>query len=988
MRDRILSFLKKVYAALLRAGFFREGGFTRRHVNQFRVNRRIRRKNQLISDTFAGTSGVTLEEANYEIINISSENTVFKTGFDTLGLIRDLDEINYEEYVSDLFGILDNEEIDFRLALTTEDQLKTYPEAFSCFRERLSLIPVVPGRGYIIDNGRIRVAVFGFNLSRESDEDDPVIDPLIVKQMAYARNNGIDYIIAYAMRESSSSITSTPYERKYIRKLANLGCSYIFASNDFGIHNGGNIKQIDHTYSHVMISTGCLFGSRNALEKPGENAAVILRTKLLRTPDRYITNTGYIPLYNIRKEPPYKDVIRIDYHNTEHRRNDDIMAALTHIEDSTGVLRDIRNILTLNDICEILDVRLPDKYADIGNVSVGKVCSRSFEVNSDDVFFFRQPFEDPNDKDVKPLEYRMRSVFTALNRGALFIISYVDLDPSIPHIKIEDAREAHIRVCAELRKNYEVRTIGITGSIGKTSTKDMLYEVMSQKYETYRNLRNSNTQVNIGLHIQDFRGRYEVYIQEIGGGRPGGASRHSRMILPEATVITNIGHAHIGNYGTQEKLMESKLGIIDGMNSSGTLYLNGDDPLLKTAEVEADTVFYAVHNHNADYYADNIVEKHGVTTFEIVHGDHRVPAKLNVLGEYNVLNAVCCYAIGKKFKLTDEQIVEGLSRFETSGVRQNLISVGGNKLFVDCFNASPASIESSLSVLDAMETAGRKIAVIGDVTGMAELSEQIHRDIGEIVIEHNMDLLICYGEDSRIVYSIAKAHGKNAVSMTSPRELREFLSTQITKDDVVLFKGSSKMLLAERIDEVFGTMLSDQRYIDNIKFKKAKNKNITYNVYPEYATVTGFTGNPEKLRVAKAIRGARIYSLGDGAFANAEETLKIKIPAGIRHIGANCFAGCGSLTSLKMPPTVKFIDEKAFSDCTNIEKIELNEGIIHIGRCAFENCKALEQLIIPSSVGELGENVFAGCDNLTVFCYKNTYAEEYCREHGVEYKLI
>ena len=103
MRDRILSFLKKVYAALLRAGFFREGGFTRRHVNQFRVNRRIRRKNQLISDTFAGTSGVTLEEANYETINISSKNTVFKTGFDTLGLIRDLDEINYEEYVSDLF---------------------------------------------------------------------------------------------------------------------------------------------------------------------------------------------------------------------------------------------------------------------------------------------------------------------------------------------------------------------------------------------------------------------------------------------------------------------------------------------------------------------------------------------------------------------------------------------------------------------------------------------------------------------------------------------------------------------------------------------------------------------------------------------------------------------------------------------------------------------------------------------------------------------
>lgn len=988
MRDRILSFLKKVYAAMLRAGIFREGGFTRRHVNKFRVNRRLRIKKKLVDSTFASVPALDAEDVMCEEIKIPTQNTVFETGFDTLGLITGLDEINYEEYVSDLVGILDNEEIDFRLALTTQEELDAHPEAFSCFRERLSLIPVVPGKSMIIDNGRIKTAVLGFSLARESEEDDPVIDPLLVKQMAYARRTGVDYIIAYAQRESNNSITSTPYERKYIRKLANLGCSYIFAANDRGIHNGGNIRQIDHTYSHVMISTGCLFGTRNALEEPGENAAVVLRTKLLKTEDRYITNTGYIPLYNIRKELPYKDVVRIDYHNTEHRRNENIMASLTHIENSTGVLRDIRNILTLNDICDILDVTLPEKYSRIGNVSVGKVCSRSFEVNSDDVFFFRQPFEDPNDKDVKPLEYRMRSVYTALNRGALFIISYVDLDPSIPHIKIEDAREAHIKVCAQLRKNYEVRTIGITGSIGKTSTKDMLYEVMSQKYETYRNLRNSNTQVNIGLHIQDFRGRYEVYIQEIGGGRPGGASRHSRMILPEATVITNIGHAHIGNYGTQEKLMESKLGIIDGMNSSGTLYLNGDDPLLKTAKVDADTVFYAVHNHDADYYADNITERHGVTTFEIVHGDHRVPAVLNVLGEYNVLNAVCCYAIGKKFKLTDEQIVQGLSQFETSGVRQNLISVGGNKLFVDCFNASPASIDSSLSVLDAMETEGRKIAVIGDVTGMAELSEEIHKDIGEIVTEHKMDLLICYGEDSKIVYQIAKEHGINAVSMTSPKELREFLSTQITKQDVVLFKGSSKMLLAERIDEVFGTMLSDQRYIDNIKFKKAKNKGVTYNVYPEYATVTGFTGTPEKLKVAKAIRGARIYSIGDGAFANAEEMAKIKIPAGIRHIGANSFAGCGSLTNLKMPHTIKFIDEKAFSDCTNLEKIELNEGIIHIGKEAFENCKALEEIIIPSTVGELGENVFAGCDNLTVYCHKGTYAEDYCISHGVEYKLI
>lgn len=986
MRDRIISFLKNVYAALLRAGFFREGGFTRRTVNNLRTRRREKKLNALLAATFAGTENVTAEEACCEAMDIVKKASVFEAGFDTLGAIRNLDEINCEEYVSNLYGILDNEDIDFRLAITTKEELEAHPEEFEIFKNRLSLIPVISGKEYLLNIGDMKIAVFGFDIARESEEEDPVISPLIVKQLAYAKAEGADYIIGYAMRESNSSLTSTPYERKFIRKLANLGCSYIFASNSFGIHNGGNIRKIDRTYSHVMISMGCLFSSPEALEAPGRNAAIVLRTKLLKAQGRHITNTGYIPLFNLLKEKPYKTVVRIDYHNSEHRSNEKIMAALTHIENSTGVLRDIRNILTLNDICNILEVKLPEKYSEIGNVSVGKICSRSFEVNSDDVFFFRPPFEDPNDKEIKPLEYRLRTVYKSMNRGALFVFSYVDLDPSIPHIKLEDSREAHIKVCAELRKNYEVRTIGITGSIGKTSTKDMLYEVLSQKYETHRNLRNSNTQVSIGLHIQDFRGGYEFFIQEIGGGRPGGASRHARMILPDATVITNIGHAHIGNYGTQEKLMESKLGIIDGMPPNGTLYLNGDDPLLRTAKVDAETVFYAVHNHDADYYADNIEEHHGVTTFEIVHGDHRVPAKLNVLGEYNVLNAVCCYAIGKKFKLTDEQIVEGIAQFETSGIRQNLISVGGNKLFVDCFNASPASVESSLSVLDSMEVSGRKIAVVGDVTGMAELSEEIHKGIGEIVIEHHMDLLICYGEDSKIVYQIAKEHGINAISMTTPKELRDFLKTQITKDDVVLFKGSSKMLLAERIDEVFGTMLSDQRYIDSVKFKKAKHGNVTYNVYPDYATVTGFTGTPESLKVAKAIRGARIHSIGDGAFANAEEVTRIKIPNGVRHIGANCFAGCGSLTELKLPATMKFIDEKAFSDCRELEKLELNEGIIHIGNSAFENCKALEELVIPRTVGEIGDNAFVGCDNLTVFCYKGSYAEEYCRSHGVEYK--
>lgn len=666
------------------------------------------------------------------------------------------------------------------------------------------------------------------------------------------------------------------------------------------------------------------------------------------------------------------------------------MNALRYIENRTSKIRDIRNILTIKDICDILEVELPEKYSYLANTSVGKVCARSFEVNSGDVFFFREPFNDINDGTPAPLEKRMSIVRKARSRGARFIFSYADLEDDIPHINVGEAREAHITVCAELRKMYELKTIGITGSVGKTSTKDMLYNVLNQKYVTKYNLRNSNTQVNIGMHVQDFRGGDEFFIQEIGGGRPGGASRHSRMILPTATVVTNIGHAHIGNYGTQEKLMESKLGIVEGMGPEGTLFLNGDDPLLKTAKVDADTVFYAIDNREADYYADNIREENGKTYFDIIHGDQKIPAVLNVMGHYNVLNAVCSYAIGKKFGLTDEQIVEGIAQFETSGVRQNLVKVAGYNLFLDCFNASPASIDSSLSVLDAMETENKKIAVIGDITGMAEMAEEIHQMVGEIVKQHNMDIVIFFGNDTHVSYEAVKDAGIETYHFTDPAAMEAYIESVMSLNDILLFKGSSKMKLAERVDSMFGTMYADQRYIDEVTVRKTVENGIRYNLYPDYATAMGRKSRTVKnasIKIEKTIKGRPVTNLGDGAFSEEYSINSIKMTKNIRHIGKGCFNGCGDLEEIDLK-NVKFIDEEAFCDCSSLSNIIINEGLMHIGREAFKNCHELTSLRLPKSLSQIDDNAFANCEELTIECWDNTYALEYCKENGIRYSII
>jgi len=981
MKRTLKKVLRKIYAQLMKNKFIRK---RRKKIQRVLKKYRIRKLRKFCEKYDKLYRNVELKDTDFSLVEFeANEESSMAFGYDVLGQIRDLSGYDYIEFGSVLEGILSNEEIDVKIAYA--ENRENNKEAFDYLQEKIKLLAVSDKQSFIVSVGEFKAAIIGSSVIREGDVNNLNVDEQLIKNIVYAKRMGVNYILVYLKREDHKSTTLTSYERKYFRFLANLGCNAVFASNLEGIYLGRSIKRMNRTHMIAAASMGDLLGK----QEEGQGAALVMRMKLLpmKKEERYIINRGYIPLYNAPDSEDYENLVRIDYHNGEHRRNEQIMNALEYIENKTNKIRDVRNILTIKEICDILGVDMPEAYAHLANASVGKVCARSFEVGHGDVLFFREPFTDPNDGEPKPLEVRLRVVDKALKRGARFIFSYVDLDESIPHVKIDNAREGHIKVCAKLREFYEVRTVGITGSVGKTSTKDMLYNVLNEKYKTYRNLRNSNTQVNIGMHIQNFRGGYEFFIQEIGGGRPGGASRHSRMILPEATVITNIGHAHIGNYGSQEKIMESKLGIIEGMDEMGTLFLNGDDPLLATAKVPADVVFYGVNNKNADYYADDIVEDKGKTYFNIVHGEKKIPAMLNVLGEYNVLNAVCCYAMGKKFGLTDDEIVAGIAKFETSGVRQNLITVAGYNLFVDCFNASPASMDSSLSVLDKIETDNKKIAVLGDVTGMAELSHEIHVEIGEIVKKHQMDVLVCYGEEARIVYDIAKEAGYNAYHITEAKELERFLMKNSQPGDVLLFKGSSKMLLAERIDSMFGTMLSDQRYIDGVKFKTSRVNRVTYNLYPEYATAMNSVDYNGKVVIERTVSGRPVYNLGEGAFSDKENITAVQLHNQIRHIGNACFHGCGMIKKIDLPNSVKYIGERAFAECSSLEEIVLQEGILHIADEAFKACTVLEEIFLPSSILQMGKGVFDDCDNLTVYCKEGSYAHQYCEENGVYYKL-
>lgn len=855
-----------------------------------------------------GTPGSTsLDQTSFTAVKADYKSVNgYSAGFDVLGYRESLDTAEALNLTESLSQILSDDDIAVRLTITDVEG----DEDERLLTERLKLYTLSPSRSYLFNLGDFTIAAIGIAVDSDSIEDGKLkISPQAQADLSYACENA-DYTVIYALNKCGQD-----YEKIIMKHLVNLGADYVFATDMTTIKAGVPVKRIDGRYVHTCPSTGRMFSSSSEDHDP----AVVLRHKLIQNPgsDEMQLNRCFLPLECSFDESCTQTFRLLSFDSCRDNRKS--LESYKSIVSGCNCYHHINKVMTIGDICRIIDAELPDEFSYMENVSVGKVTTHWPDSEKGDVLFFNEPYRDVNDVIEKPLKVRMLVVEKALEKGVTFVFSHVPLSDKIPHIVLHSPMESHIKLCAYIRSQYPVKTVGITGSIGKTSTKDMLYNVLKQHFDTDRNLRNTNTQVNIGLHIQAFKEWQEIYIQEIGGGRKGGASRHSRMIRPIAACVTNIGDAHIGNHGSREALMLNKLGIVDGLAPGGTLYLNGDDPLLSKAQVNAKVVYYAVENREADYFADNIRQVNDQMCFDICSSQSRTPVVLNVLGEHNVLNAVCCYAIARQFGMSDAEIQAGLAEFRTSGVRQNFVEVMGYRLFVDCFNASPDSIDSSLSVLDSLDAgSGKKIAVIGDVTGMAGMAGDVHRRIGEIVLTHKMDILVCYGKNSREVYKAARAAGLNAYSFTKSADLISFLKKNMKPTDIVLFKGSSKMKLAQVIDQMFGTMFSEQMYADSAKSKAISEGGIDYNVCPAFATVKGCSSVLPDINLGDKIKGRVLRNIDSESFKDNRFVERITLGPNIRHIGDRAFAGCTNLKDIYLPDRLMYIGEDAFADCPKL----------------------------------------------------------------------
>lgn len=656
---------------------------------------------------------------------------------------------------------------------------------------------------------------------------------------------------------------------------------------------------------------------------------------------------------------------------------------MTSIVNSCLNRKYISRPFTLQNICEHLDAKIPQDLNTKRFYPMPRITCRVEFCRKNYAFFAIR-------KEVEEQE-----CFAAIERGAAVLFCtkqhYAKNGEPYPCVIIDEPLEAYIKLCNTVRQQLNAKVIALTGSVGKTTTKDMIDIVLAAGYKTSKSRHNSNGFASMALNLQKIDASVEMYIQECGAAFPGLVLRDARVLCPDCVVITNVGYPHIDLYGSIDNTLDDKLNLVRYMSEDGVAVLNADDERLCKVEIEGKrTVFFGIENKKADYVAENIAFDNGKVSFDIVFGEKRIPAVINTYGIHNVYNALAAFAVGKHYGISNDEIIKALALYTGEDTRQNLCEAGGYRLFVDCYNSAPNSIVGSVEALNRIPIAkgGRHIAVMGDIVRLGNLTEKMHREAGVQIAEQGVDKLVCFGKDIRFTYEEAKKKGIDSFYTEDREILNDWLKKNIKENDVTLFKAGHPTYLAKSIDAVFGTSfhLSDG---DVVKLGRDFSKNgIKFKEIDAMAEVRGVSKKTEHLVIPQKAEGLPVVRIGKSALSKNNVLRSIELSDSIYNIGFSAFYNCKNLEKVKLGSGLMIIERSAFNGCSSLTDIKLPKSTREIGERAFYKCSALERIYIPDSVKAIGSEAFFGCENLIVCCEKNSFAEDYAKKHNIalEYK--
>lgn len=636
------------------------------------------------------------------------------------------------------------------------------------------------------------------------------------------------------------------------------------------------------------------------------------------------------------------------------------------------------------DLCKQLNIELPENLAYLEEKNYNLITCSVTYTNKGDIYFARYPSAEE------------RLCKEAYRKGAVALFtrkSYTDDNGnSLPCILVNNPLRSYIELCASLKSSYPGKTVAITGSLGKTTTKDMLKIILSKNYKTYASVLNRNGLNSIGTGVQKISSDIEYYVQEVGAALPKLIEKGAEILQPDVTIITNISYIHLDKYKDIDAVLYDKLALARRMPKDGVLILNADDKKLMEIEDCHKKITFGVKNTDADYFATNITSKNDHICFDIINNGETTPVTLHSLGVHNVINATAAFAAAHYLGMKKEDIISGLLDYYGYGIRQNYTNIGGYNMYIDCYNNAPDSLVGAVRITEKipLEEGKKRIAIIGDLRHLdSSDSEMHHIKVGEAIGNSALDIVLCFGKYNNVTMQAIKQHELEVYHTNSRAQLNSMINEFSNKGDLLLFKGPYPLFIAKSIDDVFGTSF---HFYEGGKRRREVLENYTVRFITEHkelidenpeidAAISNYRGTLKKLSIPEYFEGVSVKAILKEAF-KGKKIKYVSIPNSVYNIGSGAFLGCSALKDVLLPDGLKIIEDSAFAGCKKLKSVTLPEGVTDIYNEAFSDCTGLKKIYIPESVVNIGDNVFKNVKNLTIYS-DNPVAIAYANKYNI-----
>lgn len=386
------------------------------------------------------------------------------------------------------------------------------------------------------------------------------------------------------------------------------------------------------------------------------------------------------------------------------------------------------------------------------------------------------------------------------DKGAYVTLSEKELDDCPgPYILVESSGQALKDIAEFYRDQVDCKIVGVTGSVGKTSTKEMLYSVLSEKFNVHKTHGNLNNEIGMPLTLLQIRDEHEIAIVEMGISFFGEMSRLAKVAKPDVCTITNIGACHLENLGDLNGVLKAKTEMFEYAKDDCYVVLNGDDEKLRIVqEVKGNKpIFYGIETKQDVTAVDYVTDGLDGTDIIVDYEGTEVKMRVGLPGKHNVLNALCAICVGKHFGMTFEEMSRGLMKVDEVSGHNDVFESKGLTIINGCYNANPMSMRASLDMLADVD--GRKVAVLGDMFELGPDEEKLHREVGEYTATKDLDLIICIG---KLAKNINDAITYNVKYYETKEDFMDEMDEILKEGDTVLVKASNGMKFKDIIERL------------------------------------------------------------------------------------------------------------------------------------------------------------------------------------------